>query len=245
MMKRISAFALIAVMVVGFQPVLAGNHNNGGGGKPDHAGGGNDKDEDDGSTDPEQDSEFVICLDPGHGGTEPGAVINLNDGTELREADLNLSVAKRVQEKWEEQEGEYKAHMTRDDDSTLSNRDRYEFCNATDAAALVSIHHDAFSDNTTDYTLGLYHKRSSLELAETVGLAITGAVGNDTDEFRTDRFASGVLIKSDMPSTITEGYFMTDEDRIDKLSDAEDRDALEESEAQAIVEGLNGYFIAN
>lgn len=174
-----------------------------------------------------------VCLDPGHGGTAPGAVYG-----GIKESDLNLSVAFKVSDKLIA--NGFAVDMTRTDDSTLSNSDRYNFCNSTAATSLVSIHHNASTDTSVDYSIGLYGQRKSIELTETVNAAVATAVGNRNAGI--DRFASGLLLKSDMPSMISEGYFLSNEKRQVQLQDPVTREELEHTEAQAIVDGLIQYY---
>jgi len=75
-----------------------------------------------------------IVLDPGHGGTDPGAV----GAGGVREKDVTLDVAKRVRALLEE--GHLAVSMTRDGDSTLSLKDRVLFANARKPDLFVSIH---------------------------------------------------------------------------------------------------------
>jgi len=79
----------------------------------------------------------LLIIDPGHGGSEPGAV-----AYGYKEKDLNLIVARRVSELLKD----YHPDMTRTDDVTLSLADRgtiisgkYEYC--------LSIHFNASGSN--------------------------------------------------------------------------------------------------
>ncbi|MEZ5245938.1 MAG: N-acetylmuramoyl-L-alanine amidase [Acidimicrobiales bacterium] len=85
--------------------------------------------------------EFVagadVVLDPGHGGSEPGAVGP--GGT--READINLQVARRVRDALEA-DG-YRVVMTRDSDVRVPIVTRAEIALALDPIANISIHHNA------------------------------------------------------------------------------------------------------
>jgi N-acetylmuramoyl-L-alanine amidase len=74
-----------------------------------------------------------VILDPGHGGTDPGAV-----GGGVREKDVTLDVASRVKTLLEE--GHLAVSLTRDGDTTLSLRDRVLFANARRPDLFVSIH---------------------------------------------------------------------------------------------------------
>ena len=74
-----------------------------------------------------------VVLDPGHGGTDPGAV-----GGGVREKDVTLDVATRVKALLEE--GHLAVSMTRDGDTTLSLKDRVLLANAKRPDLFVSIH---------------------------------------------------------------------------------------------------------
>ncbi len=217
-MKIFTLLTLIFTLVfVG--PVSAmGKPDNPGNGKP---GGGNN--------DPPIKS---VCIDAGHGGTDIGTS---NGG--ILEKDLNLAVAFKLQELLNT-DG-YSTYMTREDNSTLSNNDRYTFCNNMNTSTLVSIHHNGSIDKSVDYTLGLYHQKKSRNLARIVGQSVADEFGQG-GTFRIDRFPSGVLIKSDMPSMISEGYFLTNTDRLHELTS--DYDTAVDKEAQSLLNGLNSYY---
>ncbi|MGA7991692.1 MAG: N-acetylmuramoyl-L-alanine amidase [Thermoanaerobaculia bacterium] len=75
-----------------------------------------------------------VVLDPGHGGTDPGAI-----GTGgIREKDVTLDVANRVRAYLEE--GHLAVSLTRDGDATLSLRERVLLANAKKPDLFVSIH---------------------------------------------------------------------------------------------------------
>lgn len=79
---------------------------------------------------------MLIVLDPGHGGTDPGAV-----GNELKEKDLNLDIAKRVKKYL----GDYQVQvqMTREDDRTLALNERAQLANDWGAGYYISLHVNA------------------------------------------------------------------------------------------------------
>jgi N-acetylmuramoyl-L-alanine amidase len=82
--------------------------------------------------------DFV--LDPGHGGSEPGAV----GPAGTREADLNLAVTKRAQVALEA--AGYSVLLTRDTDVRVPIVTRAELALALDPVAFLSIHHNAGTD---------------------------------------------------------------------------------------------------
>lgn len=175
-----------------------------------------------------------VCIDPGHGGSDSGAVYG-----GIEEEDLNLDVANALAT---ELTGRgYEVYLTRTDDTTKSNNDRYTYCNSTNATTLVSVHHNASTDSGIDYTLAMYHQSASKPLAEYVGRSVAAAMGQ-ASTFRTSRYPSGVLIKSNMPSMMSEGYFLSNSARLAELQTTDGYDRLVQAEALAIANGLDGYY---
>lgn len=180
-----------------------------------------------------------IVLDPGHGGTDAGAV---NKRYGLAEKNENLNVAKRL-ETLLEADG-HAVCMTRTDDRTLSNNDRYVYANSTGAKILVSVHMNGASNPDTDYTTTLFGKwRKDKELALTVfdSLSTLPADGAGTIKTRTPySFASGVLLKSNMPATNAETVFITSDGEGRLLSDG--AGMRQQQIAQALRTRIENYL---
>ena len=179
---------------------------------------------------------------PGHGGTDPGAV---NARYNLTEKEQTLKVAYRTKALLED---DYSVCMTRTSNAeTLSNRDRYTYANTTGAKVLVSIHMNAASNTSTDYTTTLFGKwRKDKALATTVfdSLSTLPAAGG-TGKIATRTpysFASGVLLKSNMPATIAETVFISNDKEALLLSDG--TGARQEQIAQALTTGIENYLTA-
>ena len=79
------------------------------------------------------DGNFVIVLDPGHGGGDPGAI-----GGGIREDQVNFKLAQYAKEELEQYEG-VKVYLTRYNDN-LSIYDRVEIAKSYQADLLVSMH---------------------------------------------------------------------------------------------------------
>ena len=182
-----------------------------------------------------------MVLDPGHGGTDSGAV---NTKYGLTEKAQNLDVARRL-EALLEGDG-YTVCMTRTTNSeTLSNNDRYTYANKTGAKVLVSIHMNGASNSSTDYTTTLFGKwRKDKELAAAVFGSLStlpAASGTGTIATRTPySFASGVLLKSDMPAIIAETVFITNDREGQLLS--EGTGTRQQQIAQALRVGVEDYL---
>jgi N-acetylmuramoyl-L-alanine amidase len=182
-----------------------------------------------------------VVLDAGHGGTDSGAV-NAKYG--LTEKEQTLNVAKRL-ETLLEGHG-YTVCMTRTLNSqTLSNNNRYTYANATGANVLVSIHMNGSTNASTDYTTTLFGKwRKDKELANTIFGSLStlpAASGTGTIGTRTPySFASGVLLKSNMPATIAETVFITSDREGQLLSNG--TGTRQQQIAQALRVGIEDYL---
>ena len=75
----------------------------------------------------------IIVIDPGHGGSDSGST----ECAGLAEKNANLDIARKL--KTILIDAEYVVHLTRDDDETKSNNDRYTLANSVGGDALVSI----------------------------------------------------------------------------------------------------------
>jgi N-acetylmuramoyl-L-alanine amidase len=150
-----------------------------------------------------------IVLDAGHGGSDLGAV---NAAYGLREKDQTLDVVYRLKPLLEASGAT--VYLTRTGDQTLSNNDRYAYANSTGADVLISVHMNGASDTKTDYTTTLFGKwRKDKDLSlDVFGKLSTLPSANGTGTIATKTpysFASGVLLKSEMPATIAETVFIT------------------------------------
>lgn len=74
-----------------------------------------------------------IFIDPGHGGTDPGAV-----GNGLKEKDLTLAISLKMKKKL--QDYDVKVKLSREKDKTLSLKERTDLANKWGADYVVSIH---------------------------------------------------------------------------------------------------------
>ena len=96
---------------------------------------------------PSHAAELVIVLDPGHGGSDPGAE-NTVDGKLYQEKTLNLKISQAAKAYLDKFSG-VKVVMTRNDDNTyLTLGQRVSFANKQGAHALVSIHNNSSGESS-------------------------------------------------------------------------------------------------
>lgn len=82
---------------------------------------------------------MIICIDPGHGGKDPGAIFHTS-----KEKDIALTVSKMLAQ--ELRERGHEVVMTRDNDRALSLAGRCSTANQAKADVFVSIHLNADAD---------------------------------------------------------------------------------------------------
>jgi N-acetylmuramoyl-L-alanine amidase len=192
-----------------------------------------------------------IVLDPGHGGNDLGATYTFPQGPPyygkiLTEEAQNLAVASDL--KGLLTADGYTVCMTRTTNGeTLSNRARYTYANTTGAKILVSIHMNGSSNPNVDYTTTLYGKpRKDLKLAQKVFESLSnlpaaprGTVGKIGTR-PPYQFASGVLLKSNMPATIAESVFITNPHEAAWLSNYYPE--RQHQIAMMLEQGIKNYF---
>jgi N-acetylmuramoyl-L-alanine amidase len=192
-----------------------------------------------------------VCIDPGHGGEDPGA-INVDQDPDLRESDINLDVSLALKSLLTQAGAD--AVLTREDDSYLTNADRYTFCNAEEATILVSVHTNSVTYPDWDGSMTLYAPSAERTLAEAIHpvmyefLHSTAPQDVDFRDFGLDNFASGVLFKCDMPAAMVEPLFMSNPDEAALLLTTIAGDQCENlgcrrgQIAQAVFAGILNYF---
>lgn len=75
-----------------------------------------------------------VVIDPGHGGTDPGAIGRTGATEKQLTLQLSLALAERLRA------AGYEVLLTREDDSTVSLQERTDFANGVDADLFISIH---------------------------------------------------------------------------------------------------------
>jgi N-acetylmuramoyl-L-alanine amidase len=178
-----------------------------------------------------------VVLDPGHGGSDSGAV----NGS-LIEKNLNLIVA---EESARILSYDYSVALTRYDNATeLGNSERGEIANACGALAFVSIHFNSLSDETVNYTKTFWGKRKKDEaFAQHMNVALWSALEHDSNGELTNledggtwQFATGSLLQAEMQSALLESVFMSNPEEAQRLATVDG--ARLEQIAQAVADGV-------
>ncbi|MBI2039645.1 N-acetylmuramoyl-L-alanine amidase [Candidatus Microgenomates bacterium] len=174
-----------------------------------------------------------IVIDPGHGGTDLGSTACPT----LTEADANLQIANKLKTLLETDRAI--VGMTRTDDSYKSNNDRYTFANNFGGEALVSVHLNGSIDHSKNGTLGLYGKlNKDKAFAERIHARLATELG--VSDLGVTNFASGVLLKVNMPATIQETVFISNTTECTLLSNS--TGTRQQEIAQSLYNGLIDWF---
>lgn len=175
-----------------------------------------------------------IIIDAGHGGADFGSTACPN----LPEKDATLQIANKLKTLLET--NGVIVGMTRVDDSYKSNNDRYTFANNFGGEVLVSVHLNGSTNNSTDGTQGLYGKLNK-DKAFTEMLYARLATELGVPNLGVTNFASGVLLKANMPATIQETVFISNTTECTLLSD--NTGNRQQQIARSLYNGLIDWFV--
>ncbi len=116
--------------------------------------------------------QWVVVIDAGHGGKDPGAV-----GTKAREKNINLAVALKAGKYISENLKDVKVIYTRDDDTFIGLAERAEVANKHKADLFISIHSNGMTDKrfsgAETYVLGQTMDEANLQVAMKENSVIT------------------------------------------------------------------------
>ncbi len=183
----------------------------------------------------------VIVIDPGHGGSDVGA---LHNG--LVEKDLNLDMSRRLRDLLVSRGWVVK--MTRDSDIDVyqpndSGRDELQardgIANNAHARLLISVHSNAFPNSgSVSGTTTYYYKPDSYEFARAVHARLVADLPTKDDGIIKDKFY--VIAHTTMPSILIESAFLTSPRDAALLRDP----SFLQKVALAIAEGVGAYASA-
>ncbi|HEY3426621.1 MAG TPA: N-acetylmuramoyl-L-alanine amidase [Negativicutes bacterium] len=180
----------------------------------------------------------VIVLDPGHGGSNPGAVAN-----NTRESDNNLAVGLKLRDKLVQAGA--KVIMTRDTDRTVAAEGstlgqelqaRVDLAKANQADIFVSLHSNENSDTGVAGAMTFYPEGKSSNLATPVQSALVKETGAVDKGVSTANYL--VLRNASMPSILVEMGFVSNQQEAARLQNNAYRNQI----AQGVFGGIVNYF---
>lgn len=193
---------------------------------------------------------YIIVIDAGHGEPDGGAV-SING---VREADLNLQVAKLLEE---ELIGlGYEVVMTRNDENNIADSDlqngairkikvsdinnRIEITNNANADMLISIHMNKFSSEKYYGWQTFYKKNSgySQMLAENIQEGINNNIERENKRTELPIENIKLIDKSEIPAVIVECGFLSNIEDVRLLQTEEYRKQI----VDGIIEGIEKFY---
>jgi len=176
----------------------------------------------------------LVVLDAGHGGRDPGAVVD-----DVHEADINLAVMRRVTRLIQEDD-RMDVRRTRTLDITVSLEDRIELANESGATLYLSIQSNASSYRDAAGVETLVSDRidpdaPAWRFAEILQDAVANVTGARDRGVRSQDL---YLHRAAMPAALVEVGFLSNEAERARLLDP----AYQQILAQGIYEGIVAYL---
>lgn len=183
-----------------------------------------------------------VCIDPGHGGSDPGAVAN-----GMYESDLNLEAGLAFRD-WLELDssdggggGSWEVHVTRETDVEVSLSSRCDYANSLGVDYFMSIHANAGGGDGTE-TYAYSSGTEADQLAHKVQEEVLDHLGTRDRGVKYESFY--VLVNTNMPADLNEMAFMdTWSGNAELLSEPANLDAVGLAHLHAIQRhtGLSAY----
>ena len=173
-----------------------------------------------------------IVLDPGHGGTDYGAI---REG--INEKDLTLDMTQRVASILKSKG--YKYAMTRTNDTYLGLQERCDFTEEENPEIFVSIHvNSAVATEPFGIETHYFHENSK-ELADTIQKHMLENIESKDRGVIKSKFY--VINHTDVPAVLVETGFLSNPEERAELITEKRKDAI----AKAIAEGIIEYLKNN
>ncbi|MBI2251493.1 MAG: N-acetylmuramoyl-L-alanine amidase [Armatimonadetes bacterium] len=185
----------------------------------------------------------IICLDPGHGGSDSGA---LNPKFNLVEKVINLDLAQRLSKILSD--AGYNVILTRDTDRdvTYPGSDnkvelgtRAKIANDLNADIFISLHCNSMYNISCQGSSTHWYLKKDYVLAKAVQNALTGKIKHKDCGLIRSKFY--VLRKAKMPSILVETVYMSNPVEGNLLTQSNFRQKI----AQGIFDGIKNYFNDN
>lgn len=181
-------------------------------------------------------SESIIVVDPGHGGTDSGA-LGIDQSHE--EKNYTLKTSKAIETKLDQAGA--KVIMTRNNDSFVDLAPRPQIANKSNADAFISIHYDSSDTNNsgTGDTTYYYHNNGSIQLAQAINKQLINYIPLYN---RGVKFANyQVLRDNKRPAILIEGGYINTDSDFKVLSSS----SYPKKVSTAVYKGLTNFLTNN
>lgn len=179
---------------------------------------------------------LTIIVDPGHGGSESGAV-----AYNLKEKDINLQISKKLKKSL--QKNGAKVYLTRETDEYKGLYERVDFAKRKNADIFISIHQNSLPDrkkvNEKHGTGVYYYNKEAYELSKEIKNSLVKKTGFRDDGVNLASFA--VIRTTDPVSVLVECGYIIHPKEVKKISDPN----FQKKIAKAISVGIKNYLKNN
>src|SRR5690625_830321 len=175
-----------------------------------------------------------IFIDPGHGGSDPGAVAN-----GLREKDLTLDIAKRIEKYLDDNFMGHTIRMSRTTDKTMSLKQRTDDANRWGADFFLSVHINA--GGGTGYEDFIYNRLSNSSRTAKLRDTIHAEVVKEQKAWRNrgkKKANFHVLRESRMSAMLTENGFIDTKADADRLKSNSFLDKIAKGHAEGLAKAF-------
>lgn len=177
-----------------------------------------------------------VVIDPGHGGSDPGAVAN-----NLQEKEINLTIAKKVSTNLTKKG--VTVIMTRSTDEYLGLVERAQKGTATRATIFVSLHCNSAESTSAQGVETYYYINSDNPydeaLATYIQEAVIEATGAKDRGVKSANFS--VLRNSEIPAALIEMGFISNSSEAAMLDDADYQNKIATGVTNGIINFLKAY----
>ena len=174
----------------------------------------------------------LVVIDPGHGGSDPGAQRGDNN-----EKDMTLAIAVKLKQVLQEQG--IRTVMTRTDDTFVSLEDRVRITNATAPDAFVSVHINSLETDRDIQGIETYYQtEQSKILANKIHENLVGKLVVPDRNVRKARFY--VINHTPHPAVLAEVGFISNKTERDKLISSDYQLKVADSIGQGVILFLSG-----
>ncbi|MFA5097485.1 MAG: N-acetylmuramoyl-L-alanine amidase [Candidatus Margulisiibacteriota bacterium] len=174
----------------------------------------------------------VIVLDPGHGGSDPGAFGY--SGESVKEKDLNLAIAQLLAKMLSDAGAA--VLLTREDDMDMSLQNRVDFANRNKADILLCMHYNSFYKTTTAGTETYYYNPNSKLLASVIHRRLLEDLRRENRAFSKVKFF--VIANVEMPAALLEPVYISNPEEERLALDS----GFQEKAAKSVFDGVKEYF---
>ncbi|WP_141501444.1 N-acetylmuramoyl-L-alanine amidase [Paenibacillus luteus] len=179
---------------------------------------------------PSSNDVYDVVIDPGHGGSDPGAKSVLNKW----EKEFNLNVALKMKALLEK-ETKIKVHFTRTGDTYPTLDERVKFAENLKADLFLSIHANS-GGSTASGTETYYYRDNSKALAGVIHKHLIAATGLKDRGVKKEAYK--VIKQTTMPAVLIEAGFLSNTSDAKMLFD----DAAQSRIAAELVAGIKEYL---